>query len=330
MHRIRNPKGGVGVQSSNFRGISQRLADILSGLSAEILAKRTEAYIKSFYREQLVQTAKQQFYEVSQSAPQRATASLLMRARGGNGAAQLERSRFLGSMSIAVNYPKEYLLASPLARFLVDRLNDGADFIGRNGSILFSDFRSPVIKSKAFVRKFWRYTDFELWMKGSGRYLQSLMTYLGRVTEPTETDFNLLHLLIGRMDHSIENIRESKLLSLNLRIVLLDRETARLRRLQMAMKDLGALSLITKLMGKCNQHASEDFVWSYVPLTLSLANAMISWRNTECQEFIIDSIEAGIAKQKPPEMNSLIWTAIYDQKVYACALLHGFERVAAG
>lgn len=316
---ISNPKGGVGAQEFHFRGVKDRLVEVYHGMIVEMLAKRTESNIRRFCATALTKKAWEQFCEVSMASPQQASATLLSRAGGGSGSeAQLERSRFSGSMSIAVEYPIEYLMASPPARFLKETLQDGADFLDKNGILLFGDFRSPVIKSAAFVRKFSSFTDFDLWMKGSGRYLQSVMSYLEKVTDPDASEYNFLHLLTGLLQHNIEEIRESRLLSLNVRIALLERETARLRRLQLAMKDLGALKLITQLVGNCNHHASEAFVWNYAPLALSLANGIISWQNTECQELIIESIETGIRLQKPPEMNCLVGLQFMIRK---CALV---------
>lgn len=308
--RIVNPLVGEGLRTADFEHMIERLGEITHGMIKEYLARAVEKHIGSYYETKLVAAARKQFKECSQGSVEKAAQQAvsvfdLQRCFTDHALAE-EKARFQGSMKLAVVFPVEYLIRTPFYRFLRDCLESAAAFMDLGGDLLFGDWRTPVVKSKTFANKFSHFTDFELWLRGDGRYLQCLLQYLSRVRSPTDAEYNLLHLLTALLLHNIEEIRQSKVLSLNYRLALVETETQRLRRLQLALNSLGAQSLLTVVLGNIYSCTLEPYIWLYAPLVLTFVNEVISWGNRESQQSIMDCIAYNIQKHKPPEMNCLL------------------------
>ena len=62
-----------------------------------------------------------------------------------------------------------------------------------------------------------------------------------------------------------------------MRLMLVDSETKRLRRLQMTLNNLGAQSFLNIALGNIyNAQTREPYMWLYAPLMLSFTNEIIS------------------------------------------------------
>ena len=308
--RIVDPQLREGLKVADFVHIIERLSELVQGMVLEQLARAVEEHIVTFYDGQLVSVGRKQFAATVQVSAEKVLAhkSALQMVQDcfHSDAVGAEKTSFQTSMQLAVVFPVDYLVRTPYFIFLKKCLDDAAAFIDRGGDLLFGDWRTPVVKSRTFASKFSSYTDFELWERGGGRYLQCLLQYLGRVKFPTDAEYNILHLLAALLLHNIEEIRQSTVLSLNFRLALVEAETKRLRRLQMALNGLGAQSLLTIVLGNVYNCAVDAYVWLYAPLVLTFSNEIISWGNRDSQQHILDTIAFYISKNKSPEMNCLL------------------------
>lgn len=309
--RVMNPMVGEGLRTADFESMIGRLDEVVHGMVVQLLSRAVEKHIAGFYEAQLTHAAKKQFTATMQHASERVVKKrksplqMLQECFTDKTLAD-ERSRFQNSMALAVVFPVGYLVQTPYFSFLKRCMEGAASFIDIGGDMLFGDWKTPVVKSRAFANKFKRFTDYDLWLRGEGRYIQSLLQHLGRVRSPTDAEYNLLHLLSALLLHGIEEIRQSTVLSLNRRLAMVETETRRLRRLQLTMDSLGAQSLLTIVLGNIHNLPSDAYVWLYAPLVLSFINEMISWGNRESQQNILTAIAFYIAKSKPPEMSCLL------------------------
>jgi hypothetical protein len=111
------------------------------------------------------------------------------------------------------------------------------------------------------------------------------------------------------LGHSIADIQNSKVLSLNYRLYQAEVEKKRLRRLQVAMQALGAQSFVNSVLGSClHSHgpSAQAYTWLFAPLALQLSNAITSFENKQTKDSMMDLMDFNIGRNKAPEMDALV------------------------
>lgn len=277
-----------------YRAVIRALQDVLHGLILDRMSLSVEDYFMQHFQEQCLSI-------VTANISGKYDLNSQPLATGAN-----EKTAFRQRMNIAVSFSNQHLKSTAAFRFLKQSLNKSGYFLRLGGLKILEDTNSPQLRSKAFASKFNGYSDFDIWLMAHGRFIFILLQHLGDVLHPTQTEYNLLHMLCLLMSTDIEEIRNSRLYSQNVKMLLIERETTALHRTQKSLLYLGSIRTVIRVLGRNYVNTDPDYTWKYAPLLLRLGGENMSWENKEAQETLVSTVLRSVDKLKPPECNCML------------------------
>eukprot|EP00981_Chlorochromonas_danica_P008724 scaffold2297_cov153-Ochromonas_danica.AAC.7 len=277
------------IDLAEYTNVARALYEVLQGFILDRMALCTEGYFVDLFQKKCLPIVTGHIsskYDVDKSR---------------RGKSKNEQLLFRQKMNIGVVFSETHLRQTATFRFLQKCLKSAGHFIRLGGLRILEDSGSPQLRSKTFAGKFNSFCNFDIWLKGLGRYLSTLFQHLGDVIHPTQTEYNFLHMLNLLMSTKIENIRNSRFLSQNLKMLMVERERAKLHRTQQALLHLGSVRTVVRVLGRLYVNQNSEYIWKFSPLMLKLGGENLSWENYEAQEAFVSVVLASVEQQKPPE-----------------------------
>eukprot|EP01031_Cornospumella_fuschlensis_P037917 gene37917-46064_t len=288
-------KKNASIDTKEFANIIKCLQDVLHGLVLERMSVTTEDFFIGTFQGSCLDIVERKLKSMYDFSSQE-------KALFG----KQEKIMFKQKMDIAVTYSSQYLKRTSAYKFLKSCVANADAFFNLGGLKIFEEFNSPQLRSKSFASNFSKYSDFDIWMQGDGKFIFILLHHIGNILNPAQTEYNLLHVLCLLLDTNIEDIRSSQLLSQNIKTILVDRETQSLHRTQNTLLKLGSIRTVTRVLGRLYSSVEVEYTWKYAPLLLRLGADTMSWENKEAQDDLVTSILSAVDQNKPPECNCML------------------------
>lgn len=196
------------------------------------------------------------------------------------------------------------LRGSGVYKAIAEKLEYAAEFVEKDGMLIYQDKMSIELATKSYINRFKRYSDFDLWRRGEGIYLEKIFKYLSQVQVPADCDYDLMHILCGLFYSPLE---DKKLSSTSFsEKEMLEKETERLNALQRSVAAFGGLTFVLKCLGRVLEHDFDDYFWNIIPLVMKFAEKLLGWQNKALQDQFIELIDSCIAEKQPPECHCLV------------------------
>lgn len=183
-----------------------------------------------------------------------------------------ESKEFTESVALAAVAISD-LVDTPVFQVLEEYLYSSMSLLDLGVELLFAKRKSPLIKSKAFAQRFAAYSNFSLWLRNNGKIFINMFQYLSQVSTPGDSEYNILQLLSALLRNNIESIRDNSSTTVRTKMIMVEKETERLRTIQKAFEVFGALKFCLQVLGRSFSQAAdlpEEFTWKYTPTAIKL------------------------------------------------------------
>lgn len=311
-------RNGV-IDMEYYQSIRERLDMLIAGLAMERITAEAEVFAKDFYSKEMQGLMKQALHRSYQVE----TGGLFSQLSGQN----LEKDAFIQYLDIESIFSKEFLKTTFVFKVLKASLESASEFFTLGGELLRGSRKSAQVKSKAFISKFNRYSDMELWLQADAIYLRNILTYLEDEQDPSVEEYTLFHLICLLTDQNIDEIRNSPYLTLSQKLSRVQDERDRLRVVQNTLQTLGGTQTVLKVLGRSFTTIADGYLLEYTPLAMKLGSSLAAWQNKELQNNFVQSALDGIAVLKPPEYNCLVG---YQALIRRCAHEVSYFKVHHG